>query len=416
MLADFVDNPRLTFTINQSYGRGQSTSVIAGLSAVSSGSAGAMFLVGDQPLLNCLAIDRLIAAFEASGGGICYPSCDGRRCNPVIFDAVFFHELRQLSGDSGGRAVIDANSDAVIPVAFSDESLFYDVDRPADIEDLLPQDVASGSAVGGSSFVQAFELKRSRVISLCGSGGKTSLMSALVRELASNGDERILATTTTKMGSDEIKGPWRACQADDAAGILALANDYTRPVLAYHRFDHDRLRLHGFPSDVIDELARSGRFTRIVVEADGSRRRPLKAPKSGEPVFPAATDMVVAVAGLSGLGRPLNDDAVFRPDHWSALTGLTASNPVTAESLARIIVHPNGLMRGMPPQARRILFLNQADSPDQMALANIALDCLPMLGGQVPERAVVGRLQPEPLIYVIRDFSTRATLNLGEGR
>ena len=295
-------------------------------------------------------------------------------------------------------------------LAFSDATLFRDIDCTADIEGLLAEGAASDSASRGISLVRSFGLEKSRVISLCGSGGKTSLMFALVKELAANGAERILATTTTKMGLDEIEGPWRACQADDAKGILAKTADDSGPVLAYHRLDRKRGRLRGFPADVIDGLAENSRFTRIVVEADGSRRRPLKAPKTGEPVFPATTDTVVAVAGLSGLGRPLNDDTVFRSDRWSALTGLSGSNSVTPESLARIIIHPDGLMCGAPPRARRILFLNQAEMPGNWALAEIVLDNLPTLGGHVPTRAVVGRLQPEPLIYVVREFGRQLPL------
>ncbi len=411
-LADIVDDGRLTFAINQSYRLGQSTSLNSGLSSVPPDSMGAMFLVGDQPLLDCVVIDRLIAAFEAAGGGICHPRFGERPCNPVIFHAKFFSELRRLRGDVGGRAIIGNHRNDVVPVAFSRGTFFNDIDCEADMEELPTADAASGYVADNISLVQSFGIEKSRVVSLCGSGGKTSLMAALARELGSNIDERVLATTTTKMASDEIEGPWRACQADDAASILATTSDDARPVLAYRRRSHDRL--FGFGPEVIDEVARSGRFTRILVEADGSRRRPLKAPKSGEPVFPAATDTVVAVVGLSGLGCPLDDEAVYCPERWSVLTGLAESNSVTSESLARVVVHPEGLMRGAPPQARRILFLNQADGQDRLALADIVMHYLPTLGGNVPTCAVVGRLRPEPRIYSVREFGLQTPLTLGE--
>ena len=56
----------------------------------------------------------------------------------------------------------------------------------------------------------------------------------------------------------------------------------------------------------------SGRFARVGAEAEGSAQRPVKAPAAHEPVFPASADAVVMVAGASGLGRPLDDDVVFR--------------------------------------------------------------------------------------------------------
>jgi probable selenium-dependent hydroxylase accessory protein YqeC len=233
------------------------------------------------------------------------------------------------------------------------------------------------------------------------------LMAALVRELASNSCERILTTTTTKMGTDEAEGPWRACQATDAADLLAKIDDDVHSVLAYRHLDNERGRLLGFPTHSIDDLARSGRFTRILVEADGSRRKPLKAPAGTEPVFPATTDAVVMVAGASGLGLPLDDQNTFRASQWSLLTDTDLAQPITAEALARIVVHPDGLARNAPAPARRILFINQADTPDRITAARRVLDCLATLSGLVPERAVVGRLQPEPQVCALNVFGTR---------
>ena len=415
-LADLIGEQRLIITINDSYQQGQSASVIAGLSVVPLSSAGAMFLVGDQPLLDFHVINRLISAFEASAGGICYPSCCGRRGNPVVFASRFFDALRQLRGDVGGSVVIEAHRDAVVPVIFDDELPFHDIDRRDDLRRLSFQDTTAGQLTKNTTLVQAFGLETSHVISLCGAGGKTSLMAALVREFASNSGERILATTTTKMGSDEAEGPWRACQAADAADLLAKSDDDADPVLAYRDLDSARGRLLGFPTHVIDDLARSGRFTRILVEADGSRRKPLKAPTTHEPAFPVTTDAVVMVAGASGLGQPLDDENVFRADRWSLLTDTDLAQPVTAEALARIVVHADGLARNAPARAQRILFINQADTPDRVAAACRVLDCLASLSGRVPERAVVGRLQPEPQVCALHVFGTRQPSNSGGGR
>ena len=415
-LADLIGEQRLTITINDSYQQGQSASVIAGLSVVPLSSAGAMFLVGDQPLLEFHVINRLISAFEASAGGICYPSCGGRRGNPVVFASRFFDALRKLRGDVGGSVVIEAHCDAAVPVIFDDVSPFQDVDHRDDLKHLSFQDTTACQLTTNTTLVQAFGLETSQVISLCGSGGKTSLMAALVREFASNSGERILATTTTKMGSDEAEGPWRACQAANAPDLLAKSDDDAGPVLAYRDLDSARGRLLGFPTHVIDELTRSGRFTRILVEADGSRRRPLKAPTAHEPAFPLTTDAVVMVAGASGLGRPLDDENVFRADRWSLLTDTDLARPVTSEALARIVVHEDGLARNAPARAQRILFINQADMPDRVAAACRVLDCLATLSGRVPERAVVGRLQPKPQFCALHMFGTRQPSNSGGGR
>ena len=403
-LSDLAGERRLSIVVNQSYRQGQSTSVMAGLAAVPPICTGAMFLVGDQPLIDASVIDRLIAAFEASEGGICFPSCQGQRGNPVVFSTRFFPKLLQLKRDRGGSAIIEANRGAAVPVCFSDPTPFRDVDSRTDLDSLSLGGNVLDRSQAALTLVAALGLETSRVISLCGAGGKTSLMAALTREFSSMPRERVLATTSTKMAISEGVGPWRPCETRNAADILAAASGDTRPILAYRALDYGRGRLLGVSPETIDQLAESGRFTRILVEADGSRCRPLKAPNAREPVFPSSTDTVVIVASLSGLGRPLEENTIFRAEHWSALTGVPISATVTADALARVIEHPSGLARGAPRRARRVLFLNQADTPDRMVAGHHVLEGLPKQ--PLLEKAVIGRLRPELQICAVRAFWT----------
>jgi probable selenium-dependent hydroxylase accessory protein YqeC len=131
----------------------------------------------------------------------------------------------------------------------------------------------------------------------------------------------------------------------------------------------DGRKLQGHAPEHIDELKRAGRFDRVLVEADGSRRRPLKAPAAHEPVIPSATDAVVVVAGMSGLGLPLSEETVFRAEIWAALSGTAPGAPVDAESFARVALHEAGLAKGCPGASRRMLFLNQVDTPQAQAAA-----------------------------------------------
>jgi len=102
----------------------------------------------------------------------------------------------------------------------------------------------------------------------------------------------------------------------------------------------------------------------LLVEADGSRQRPLKAPAAHEPLIPSFVDAVVVVAGLTGLGRPLDEAAVHRPEIFGQLGGLPFGANVTIDALARVLVHPGGELKNVPSRARRIALLNQADTAD----------------------------------------------------
>jgi probable selenium-dependent hydroxylase accessory protein YqeC len=202
--------------------------------------------------------------------------------------------------------------------------------------------------------IEALGLENARLAALCGAGGKTTLMFALAREMAARG-ERVLVSTTTKIARCEGEGPW-------PPGVLVSHGGRTG----------DGRKLAGHPPALFDELKLAGRFDRVLVEADGSAKRPLKAPAAHEPVVPATSDAVIVVAGLSGLGLPLREEHVFRSEIWAALSGTGLGSPVSAESLARVAVHGAGFAKGRPAGARLALFLNQADSRDRrMAAASV---------------------------------------------
>jgi molybdenum cofactor cytidylyltransferase len=112
------------------------------------------------------------------------------------------------------------------------------------------------------------------------------------------------------------------------------------------------------------------RKTAVFVEADGARRLPLKAPADHEPAIPPWVDQVVVVAGLSGLGNPLDGEHVHRPDVFARLSGLRAGTPIDVSALAGVLKHQQGGLKGIPAGARRIVLLNQADTPELQSQAS----------------------------------------------
>lgn len=402
-LADLSCTSRLAFVINNDFERGQSTSIVAGVAAVKSRCAAAMFIPADQPWLDAPTIDRLIEKFESGTRDICQPTCLGRRRSPVIFGASHFPELQRLEGDVGGRGIIDANPDRIAEVAFDCELPFLDVDYASDIDALAPQavhaeEVASRSA---TTLTRALDLQTSSVIAICGAGGKTSLMAALTREIGASG-ERVLASTTTKLAESELDGPWQPLCAADADDVVAQAEKAAGPVLAYREVDHRAGKLIGYGPEVIDAIAERGHFDRIIIEADGSRGRPLKAPGENEPVIPSSTDAIVIVAGASGFGQPVDDRTIFRPDRWMDLADSRPPQTVTPDSLARVVAHPQGFARKAPPQARRILFINQVDTKARLEAARQTLRCVFSFDTPAIAHAAIGQLLPEPEIAYSR--------------
>jgi len=65
----------------------------------------------------------------------------------------------------------------------------------------------------------------------------------------------------------------------------------------------------------------------------------------------------------------LSAEWVHRPERFAELSGLALGEPVTQAALARVLLHPYGGLKGLPPGARRVALLNQADTPALQALA-----------------------------------------------
>jgi molybdenum cofactor cytidylyltransferase len=142
---------------------GQSTSVCAGLAALSPDVRAAVFILGDQPGVDPNVIDTLITAWRESGAPVVAPRYEDRMGNPVLFDRRVFPELAALEGDTGARPVVRAYHDSgelhVAPVAgpappdvdteADYAALVATMSRPQEPAPAPPSPVEPGEGVGG---------------------------------------------------------------------------------------------------------------------------------------------------------------------------------------------------------------------------------------------------------------------------
>jgi molybdenum cofactor cytidylyltransferase len=125
---------RLSWLVNDQAEAGQSSSVIAGLWALDGRSDGALFVVGDQPMLSSALINALIGRFGRVAAPIVAPSFQGAIRNPVLFRRELFPELLKLKGDHGGRAVIKKYRERVEVLPWSEAATFMDIDDQKDYD------------------------------------------------------------------------------------------------------------------------------------------------------------------------------------------------------------------------------------------------------------------------------------------
>jgi molybdenum cofactor cytidylyltransferase len=123
---------QVTMVRNPAFEDGLSSSLRAGLSAVPPDSDGALILLGDMPAVEGSALGALLAAFTGRDA-ICVPLHRGRRGNPVLWGESYFAEMMALTGDVGAKQLIAQHEKRVAEVTVGSDSIFADVDTPADL-------------------------------------------------------------------------------------------------------------------------------------------------------------------------------------------------------------------------------------------------------------------------------------------
>ena len=93
---------------------GLSRTVRLGVEALEHECGAILFLVSDQPLLRRESVAALLDFYRGHPGRIVAAAHDGKRGNPCVFPAKYFPELRALTGDVGGSAVIRAHADDLL--------------------------------------------------------------------------------------------------------------------------------------------------------------------------------------------------------------------------------------------------------------------------------------------------------------
>ena len=213
-------------------------------------------------------------------------------------------------------------------------------------------------------------LPKHAVISIVGAGGKTSLIFAWARELAAAG-KKVVITTTTHM--------YRPERMEEEGIRIVAQDDPERPG-----------KVMAPPSDVLDSLRETANV--VLIEADGSRRMPLKWPAPWEPVIPDYTDFTVCVAGLSALGRR-TADVVYRADE---LPDRLKRETVDMNLIHAVMSSRDGGQKGVRGEFR--VFMNQVDDDtDRLAAAFRLQQIFAVLGIQ----SAWGSLLEVPRIAVI---------------
>lgn len=200
------------------------------------------------------------------------------------------------------------------------------------------------------------------VTAVIGGGGKTTMLKVLGRELAQK--HSVLLCTTTKIL------PYPDIPCAHHREEMDVLRQGVRLLCAGTPLQNGKLAAPDLP---MAELMR--RFEYVLVEADGSAQRPLKAHAPHEPVIPEEANQVICVVGASGFGRPIAEVA-HRPDLYAKLAGVSVTEDATAETAAAVL---------KAEKLQNRIYVNQVEDLSNLADAKVLallLDC-PVVAGSL---------------------------------
>jgi molybdenum cofactor cytidylyltransferase len=208
--------------------------------------------------------------------------------------------------------------------------------------------------------VNAFRLTNKTKAAIVGSGGKTAAMFQLARDFGS----RVILSTTTHLAQDQLMQADRHITLEGLADLPSMEKELAGDILLFTGPEIETNRVKGPDQEILVQLSElADRWEcPLLIEADGARQLPIKAPADHEPAIPEFVDTVIVVAGLSGLGKPLNENWVHRPEIFSDLVGVPLGSEVTSQLLAAALTSSRGGLKNIPASARKLLLINQLDS------------------------------------------------------
>jgi probable selenium-dependent hydroxylase accessory protein YqeC len=225
-----------------------------------------------------------------------------------------------------------------------------------------------------NNLTAALGLEAREHVALVGGGGKTRLMFVLAEELR-QAKKRVITSTTTKIwhrqasdstyvGFVQSHPTWR----EELSGVL---KNHGHGFLGHSLLESGKVQ--GINPSLADALYQDKEVDYLIVEADGSAGRPVKAPAEYEPVIPDSATKVVAMLGLEALGQEMNPEIVFRMDLFSKLAQIQEGERLAASVLSRLFLHPEGLFKGTPISAKRVALLNKLDLlPEEQGARDLA--------------------------------------------
>lgn len=220
------------------------------------------------------------------------------------------------------------------------------------------------------NFYELFNIDPSKgeLLSFVGGGGKTTTIFKLAKELKKL-DKKVLVTTSTAIYYPE-KSIYDKIIVDNSNEFIEnLENIKYGTITVIGKSISKENKLLGLNKELIDEIYNRKIFDYILVEADGSKRKSIKAPADHEPVVPSSTDKTIGIIGIDSIGKRINEENVHRPELFCNITDSEEKEIINEEKIYKLIKSDRGLFKDIPSKSKKYVFLNKVDNREELRKA-----------------------------------------------
>lgn len=189
------------------------------------------------------------------------------------------------------------------------------------------------------------------VISVAGAGGKTTTIERIAQNYREQG-RPVIVTTTTHM----------AVSCDPRfllePSMEKLAIMLRQQGWAWVGLPAENGKMKAVPEGFLKQIL--AMKLPVLIEADGARGLPCKAPAAHEPVIIPETTHVLSVYGLDAVGGQIKD-VCCRPQETARILNKSLSDRILPEDIAVLGLSPRGGRKNVGENMKYSVILNKAD-------------------------------------------------------
>ncbi|EOU1756763.1 selenium cofactor biosynthesis protein YqeC [Clostridium perfringens] len=214
-----------------------------------------------------------------------------------------------------------------------------------------------------NSLSDLIDIKIGDIISVVGSGGKTTFIYNLAKEIK---NKKILISSTTKMlYPEENQVDYFFCLAEDNEISIKEGRTF---------IGGEKVSKNKISGDISLIKKYISRFDYILLECDGSKTKPLKGWNSTEPVILNETTKTIGIIPLHIVGEKITEKNIHRIEIFNNVFKTKIGDEITLNVIAEIITNPKGLFKDAVGE--KILFLNRINNKKSKELVWKLLEIL----------------------------------------